>query len=151
MSEDLVGIVLMGGKSSRMGTDKSQLTLNGQSLAHLAYSKLQGYVDEVYYSISNQQQNLGLQNTILDQHEMEGPLSGIISALNAVKRSIVVLGVDMPLVTESSIAHLIKQRNWDLLTTTYYNEQDNIWEPMLSIWEYEALPCLVDYFEAGGR
>ncbi|MFB1002666.1 MAG: hypothetical protein QMC70_00800, partial [Bacteroidia bacterium] len=46
---------------------------------------------------------------------------------------------------------LIQQRNWDLLTTTFYNNQSNTWEPMLSIWEYETLPCLEEYFDNGGR
>ena len=185
---DLVGIVLMGGKSSRMGTDKSQLlfslrynSADGRitqtdkeldnvntdvvsssflppkekkatiTLTELAQSKLKCYVDEVYFSINQNQEDLNLENTILDEYEGEGPLSGIISALRATKRAILVLGVDMPLITEQSIKNLIKHRNWDLLTTTYYLEETKTWEPMLSIWEYETLPCLEEYFESGGR
>ena len=183
---DLVGIVLMGGKSSRMGTDKSQLlfslrynsddgritqidpeSTNSEvlsssflppkeknapiTLTELAHTKLKCYVDEVYFSINKNQEDLGLKNTILDEYEVEGPLSGIISALRATKRAILVLGVDMPLITKQSIKNLIKHRNWDLLTTTYYQEETNTWEPMLSIWEYETLPCLEEYFESGGR
>jgi molybdopterin-guanine dinucleotide biosynthesis protein A len=167
----------MGGKSSRMGVDKSQLhvglrynsaegritqtdkeqdtsaegrrtqTDKEQTFAELAHSKLKPYVDEVHYSINKNQENLGLEHTILDEYEGEGPLSGIIST----KKSILILGVDMPLITTQSIETLIKQRNWDLLTTTYYNDQSNKWEPMLSIWEIETLPCLEEYFDNGGR
>lgn len=177
----LIGIILMGGKSSRMGVDKSQLhvglrytsaearitqtdkkqdtsaegritqTDEEQTFAELAHSKLKPYVDEVHYSINKNQENLGLEHTILDEYEGEGPLSGIISALRATKKSILILGVDMPLITTKSIENLIKQRNWDLLTTTYYNDQSNKWEPMLSIWEIETLPCLEEYFDNGGR
>lgn len=162
----LKGVILLGGKSSRMGTDKSQLlfslrynsaedritqTDKSHTLAELAHSKLKCYVDEVHFSINKNQEVLGLENTILDQHKEEGPLSGIISALKATQSSIVVLGVDMPLITKQSIKKLIQNRNWDLLTTTYYNEQDGRWEPMLSIWEYETLPCLEEYFNNGGR
>lgn len=162
----LKGVVLLGGKSSRMGTDKSQLLLNlrynsaegritqtdkSHTLAELAHSKLKCYVDEVHFSINKNQEVLGLENKILDEYEGEGPLSGIISALRATQSSILVLGVDMPLITKQSIKKLIQNRNWDLLTTTYYNEQDGKWEPMLSIWEYETLPCLEEYFNNGGR
>ena len=162
----LIGIILMGGKSSRMGVDKSQLhvglrynsaegritkTDKEQTFAELAHSKLIPYVDEVHYSINKNQENLGLKHTILDEYEGEGPLSGIISALRTTKKSILILGVDMPLITTQSIEALIKQRNWDLLTTTYYNDQSNKWEPMLSIWEIETLPCLEEYFDNGGR
>ena len=52
---DLIGIILMGGKSSRMGTDKSQLiantsypTKNQENLAQLAHAKLKCYVNEVF-------------------------------------------------------------------------------------------------------
>ena len=162
----LKGVVLMGGQSSRMGQDKSQLlfslrynsaegritqTDNRQTLAELAHSKLKCYVDNVHFSINKSQKDLGLENTIVDEYEGEGPLSGIISALKATQASIVVLGVDMPLITKQSIKSLIQQRNWDLLTTTFYNNQSNTWEPMLSIWEYETLPCLEEYFDNGGR
>ena len=162
----LKGVVLMGGQSSRMGQDKSQLlfslrynsaegritqTDNRLTLAELAHSKLKCYVDDVHFSINKSQKDLGLENTIVDEYEGEGPLSGIISALKATQASIVVLGVDMPLITKQSIKSLIQQRNWDLLTTTFYNNQSNTWEPMLSIWEYETLPCLEEYFDNGGR
>jgi molybdopterin-guanine dinucleotide biosynthesis protein A len=162
----LKGVVLMGGQSSRMGQDKSQLlfslrynsaegritpTDNRLTLAELAHSKLKCYVDDVHFSINKSQKDLGLENTIVDEYEGEGPLSGIISALKATQSSIVVLGVDMPLITKQSIKSLIQQRNWDLLTTTFYNNQSNTWEPMLSIWEYETLPCLEEYFDTGGR
>ena len=162
----LKGVVLMGGQSSRMGQDKSQLlfshrynsaegritqTKNRQTLAELAHSKLKCYVDDVHFSINKSQAELDLENTIVDEYEEEGPLSGIISALKATQASIVVLGVDMPLVTKQSIKSLIQQRNWDLLTTTFYNNRSNTWEPMLSIWEFETLPCLEAYFDNGGR
>ena len=62
---DLIGIILMGGKSSRMGTDKSQLiantsypTKNQENLAQLAHAKLKCYVNEVFYSINQEQKIL---------------------------------------------------------------------------------------------
>jgi molybdenum cofactor guanylyltransferase len=155
---DLIGIVLMGGKSSRMGTDKSQLIANTshtnetqKNFAQLAHAKLKCYVSDVFYSINQEQNNLHLNNTIIDEYPEEGPLSGIISALRFTQTSIIVLGVDVPLVTKQSIKNIIVHRNWDLLTTTYYNTETRIWEPMLSIWEIETLPCLEEYFTNGGR
>ncbi len=207
MSDSLVGVVLMGGQSSRMGRDKSQLMLPTSSsslrynsprritltdkeksvaslsilrpqkndipdnsnkevvsssvprdrdvsrttFAELAHTKLKCYVDEVYYSINKDQLNLKLDNTILDEYENEGPLSGIISALRATQQSVLLLGVDLPLIRKQTIKNLIKYRNWDLLTTTYYDDKNAKWEPMLSIWEIETLPALEKYFDTGGR
>ena len=140
----LIGIVLMGGKSSRMGVDKSQLlsclrynsadggitsskgrtqqTDKKLTMAELAHSKLKCYVDQVYYSINENQKSLGIEHTIIDEHAEEGPLSGIISALRATQSSILVLDVGMLLITKKSLKNLIKHRNWDLLTTAWYRE-----------------------------
>ena len=111
---DLIGIVLMGGKSSRMGIDKSQLIANTshtnetqKNFAQLAHTKLKCYVTDVFYSINQEQKNLHLNNTIIDEYPEEGPLSGIISALRFTQTSIVVLGVDVPLVTKQSIKNII--------------------------------------------
>ncbi|MGB0850762.1 MAG: molybdenum cofactor guanylyltransferase, partial [Bacteroidia bacterium] len=188
MTSDLCGVVLMGGQSSRMGTDKSQLLFGPVNNTHnieiaqpgkkpsdftppddieegvvsssvlrpkeknvsrtqttfaqLAHSKLSQHVDTVYYSINQNQVTLGLEKTILDQYENEGPLSGIISALRHTQQSILVLGVDLPLIKPKTIENIIESRNWNLLTTTYYDVESQKWEPMLSIWEIETLPCL---------
>lgn len=167
MSDRLVGIVLMGGESTRMGRDKSQLNVSSfiadipsqnphdtkedVTFAQLAQAKLECYVDQVYYSVNKNQTSLVPENTILDEYENEGPLSGIISALRATQQSILVLGVDLPLVRKETIRNLINHRNWDLLTTTYYDESAGKWQPMVSIWEIETLPCLEEYFDNGGR
>lgn len=153
MSQDLVGIVLMGGQSSRMGKDKAMLEVGTEknTLAEIAYEKLKCYTSEVYFSVNKTQETYNLPNTILDNFEKQGPLSGIISALRLTQSSILLLGVDMPLIRKQTIKSLIKNRNWDLLTTTYYDSETQKWQPMLSIWEIETLPCLEKYFEEGGR
>lgn len=155
MSESLVGVVLMGGYSTRMGQDKAELTVaNGQkesTFAELAHEKLKCYTTDVYYSINVTQKEYFSSNVIVDKYDNEGPLSGIISSLEFTQNSILVLGVDLPLIGKKTIKNLIANRNWDLLTTTYYNFQDTKWQPMVSIWEIETLPCLKKFFEEGGR
>ncbi|PCJ64819.1 MAG: hypothetical protein COA58_11120 [Bacteroidetes bacterium] len=134
-----------------MGTDKSQLQWGKTSLAELAYSKLTPYCDKVYFSINEDQQNLGLQNPILDNYTQEGPLTGIISAMRATEQSLMVVAVDMPLITSKTLERLLEHRDWDLLSTTHYNKKEGFWQPFPSIWEIEALPCLEEYFNSGER
>lgn len=138
-------------RSSVLGREEKNVSKTQTTFAQLAHSKLSRYVDTVYYSINQNQVKLELEYTILDQYQNEGPLSGIISALRYTQQSILVLGVDLPLVKPETIENLINNRNWDLLTTTYYNNDTHTWEPMLSIWEIETLPCLEKFFEDGGR
>ena len=141
----------MGGQSSRMGTDKSQLKLNDQTLTQIAFEKLKCYVDDIHYSINESQNDLNLENKILDEFAEQGPLGGIISSLRATQQSILVLAVDMPNIRKQTIKQLITHRDWNLLSTTHYDPAENIWQPFPSIWEIEALPCLEEYFESGER
>jgi molybdopterin-guanine dinucleotide biosynthesis protein A len=147
----LNGVVLMGGNSTRMGSDKSQLILNDQTLSQIAFNKLLSNCDEVFYSINENQKALNLQNTILDQYENEGPLSGIISSLNFLESSIFSLAVDLPKISKESIAYIISKRNKNKLATAFFSSEKNQWESTVSIWEAHALPFLLAYFENGGR
>ncbi|MDA8886889.1 molybdenum cofactor guanylyltransferase [Bacteroidia bacterium] len=158
----LTGIVLMGGKSSRMGTDKSRLTYNSekgemnpaekqQTFSELAYDKLKPFCSDIFYSINSEQNTLELPNTVIDVFEGEGPLGGIISSMRTTQKSIMIVAVDMPLVSTSTLRKLVEYRDWNLLSTSYYSKENNIWDPFPSIWEIEALPCLEEYFESGER
>ena len=147
----LTGIVLMGGKSTRMGKDKSQLSIDNQTFATIAFKKLNKFCDDVFYSINASQNHLNLNPCIEDKTANQGPLSGIISALNTTQQSILVLAVDMPLIKEGTLEKLIQHRDSDLLSTTYYKQDEKIWESFPCIWEIEALPILEEYFESGER
>ncbi len=158
----LTGIVLMGGKSSRMGTDKSCLRYNSEkgkinsadnqkTFAELAHDKLKHFCRDIFYSINREQSSLELPNAILDVFAGEGPLGGIISSMRATQKSILIVAVDMPLVSTSTLSRLIEHRDWNLLSTSYYNKENSMWDPFPSIWEIEALPCLEEYFESGER
>lgn len=116
-----------------------------------AHTKLKCYVSKVYFYTNKIQMQQPTVPIICETYENQSPLLGIISALQITESSIIVLGIDMPLITKKSIKNLIKHRNSDLLTTTYYHSDTNIWEPTLSIWEYETLPCLQTFFDQGGR
>ena len=127
------------------------LELEGTTLLDLAESKLSCYCDEVYFSINKSQESFRKENCIVDSYEEQGPLSGIISALRTLNQSIILLGVDLPLITKQRIKQLIRERNRDFLCTSYRNKTKHIWEPMLSIWELGVLPDLEEYFNNGGR
>ena len=74
----LYGLVLAGGKSLRMGTDKSLLNYHGKSQREVMFDMLSGYCSVVYLSV-NQNQNTYLPH-IIDETEAAGPLGGIVSA-----------------------------------------------------------------------
>lgn len=104
MSEfDCVGLVLAGGRSSRMGSDKANLMRGNLSL--LAFSQqllLSAGVSEVLVS-----RNTGC--GVADIVTEKGPLGGIYSVLKYSEsiKNLMILAVDMPLLAVEDIRHLM--------------------------------------------
>lgn len=106
--DGIIGLVLAGGKSSRMGKDKSRIVLNQNTLlqhAQLLFKRTG--LHRVLIS-SNQ-----LEDAIPDKISGCGPLSAIHSLANEqsakTQCGMIVLPVDMPLLTVSLIETLCKQ------------------------------------------
>ncbi|WLD59020.1 molybdenum cofactor guanylyltransferase [Salinispirillum sp. LH 10-3-1] len=92
-----VGIVLAGGRSSRMGRDKAGLLWHtGVTWAEHARQRLLSVCDDVHVSHADDLADL--------RSDFIGPLGGIESALTAcMGRRCVFLPVDMPRVDESDL------------------------------------------------
>jgi molybdopterin-guanine dinucleotide biosynthesis protein A len=108
MKSDAAGFVLAGGRSTRMGADKSLLHLNGQPLATHALAILRNA--GLSASLAGGQQALAaLAPLIEDRQPGLGPLSGICAALASTSaRWAVVLPVDLPLLPASLVACLLQ-------------------------------------------
>lgn len=81
----LFGLILCGGKSSRMGSDKGLLMHNNMTWSEYLKNSLSVYCDEIFVSINEfQAENYSkffLENTlIIDLENDKGPLGGILSA-----------------------------------------------------------------------
>ncbi len=142
----------MGGESTRMGRDKSQLKYEGTTLAQRAYDLLLPHCNQVYYSISEAQlEKLDFNSWSLDLFENQGPLGGIISSLSHLEESILTVAVDMPKLTSTQISRLIGNRDEQKLATVFFNEKNQMFEGTVGIWEYHGLDELYSYFDSGKR
>ena len=152
-NDDLIGVVLMGGKSSRMGSDKSLLELNNQSLYKIAGQKLAIYCNQVFLSVNEQQKSENNYDylSITDRYNEEGPIAAILSCLLVIDKPILFLACDMPFIDSDDIKTLIEKRHKNHICTTFFNPTEQIYEPLLSIWESTSLPLLKTYFENGNR
>ncbi|MBA4850219.1 NTP transferase domain-containing protein [Emticicia sp. BO119] len=143
------GLILIGGKSSRMGTDKSLLNYHGLSQREHLFSLLGKFCKEVYFS-SRKEQGLS-ENVIIDTLAIS-PISGILSAFeNNSKTAWLVLACDMPLVTDKAIELLLKHRNTEKMATAFYNPEITAPEPLITIYEPKAYPLLIEYINAGHK
>jgi len=108
---EATGVVLTGGKSSRMGTDKALLKLGERTLLERCLAKLTESFSEVLIS-GNQttvHQSSGIRN-IRDIYAECGPLGGIHSAIwNARHQLVFVVACDMPFWEKELALFLIGQ------------------------------------------
>ena len=106
--ENAAGFVLAGGRSSRMGTDKALVELNGQPLIAHALQILQD--SELAASIAGAR-NPDLARfapVVSDTESDRGPLAGICAALASTSAPLAVfLSVDAPLIPASLIRYML--------------------------------------------
>ncbi|HKD14657.1 MAG TPA: molybdenum cofactor guanylyltransferase [Candidatus Angelobacter sp.] len=104
---EVTGFVLAGGKSSRMGTDKALLSLNGVSLLQQTKTILEQVCEKVF--ILGSRQLYGAYGECYeDLYANCGPLSGIHAALlNSSTPYSLVTAVDTPFVSAQFFSYMI--------------------------------------------
>ncbi|MCL6265936.1 NTP transferase domain-containing protein [Flagellimonas myxillae] len=138
----LYGLVLAGGRSTRMGSDKGLLNYHGVPQKDYLYQLLGEICDKVYLSVREDQQtsNSSDVDVIVDKNEYRGPFNGILSAHDAHPNvAWLVLACDLPLLDLDSLKLLKEQRNPDKLATSFATTESGLPEPLITIWEPEGL------------
>ena len=148
----LYGLVLSGGKSTRMGTDKGLITYHQKPQREHLYRLLQLVCDKVFLSIREEQKtDLSEEiTTITDLNEFKGPYNGLLSAHTKYPDvAWLVLACDLPLIDINAINELISQRDYTKNATTFAIKKNPLPEPMFAIWEPKAFKTSIDYLREG--
>lgn len=142
-------LILIGGKSSRMGTDKSLLNYNGKPQREYLFDLAKKYCSEVYFSCRAEHQFS--ENTITDKYEL-GPMGGILSAFDFNPNTAwLIVACDMPFIDENSFQTLINYRNKEKVATAFLNPETNAPDPLFAIYEPKSALLLTKYVEAGNK
>ena len=146
------GLVLAGGRSIRMGSDKGVMTWHGREQRYYAADLLKPFCEEVFISCRPDQaagvdeRYQALPDTFLNM----GPTGGILSALRAQRdKAWLVVACDLPLLNEETIRYLIGNRKSAHIATTYESPHDGLAEPLITIWEPESYPVLLNFLGQG--
>ena len=109
----ITGIILAGGKSRRMGLDKSVLKINNQNLVENLYKTTGELFDEILIAGNSESKfALPYAKEIYDICPGFGPLSGIHAGLSHAKNEICfVMACDMPFVSEDVIKTILAYSN----------------------------------------
>jgi molybdopterin-guanine dinucleotide biosynthesis protein A len=109
---DITGIILAGGRSSRMGTDKGLLDLNGKAFITYSIDALSPFVSKILIISDNDAYDAFNVERVEDIIKDSGPLAGIFTGLNKSKTTYnLVLSCDIPLVQSNVLNMLIEAQD----------------------------------------
>src|SRR5688572_32165975 len=83
MTAPIYGLLLAGGRSTRMQRDKAALAYHGATQLEWAMDLLAAHVERAFVSVRPDQVNDPLRARfaqVVDQHENLGPIAGILAA-----------------------------------------------------------------------
>ena len=111
MIYDIPCIIFAGGKSKRMGSDKSLLSFGGfDTLTQYQLHKLKQIFKKVYISTKNPNKFNFKANFIIDRHDIYAPTAGFASIYeNLDVDRFFVIGVDIPFVDKEVIDKIINE------------------------------------------
>lgn len=147
---DLIGLVVCGGQSTRMGTDKCFLTYHNKPQTYHLYELLQLHCKRVFISCNKTQSEKFKPEVelIIDDTTFEstGPMAALLSAFKKYSdQSFLIVGCDYPFITQKDLQELINARNKNAVAVCYINEQ-HMAEPLIAIYEKEIHPVLLNNF-----
>ncbi|MFD0835857.1 molybdenum cofactor guanylyltransferase [Mariniflexile aquimaris] len=106
--KNITGIILSGGKSSRMGSDKGFLMFEGKPFVEHSIDALKPLVSNIIIISNNKDYDIFGFKRIEDEIENTGPLAGIYSGLkHASTEYNLVLSCDIPLIKSNILEKLV--------------------------------------------
>ena len=137
--DSIEGFILIGGQSRRMGTDKSQLLLAGQSFVERIARELSSVTTSVSLVGTNPAVAKLKLLTIPDVYPQWGALGGVHAALSACSAEwSLVVACDFPFVTSQLFARLASARaDFEAVAPI---QDDGIPQPLCALYRLE--PCL---------
>ncbi len=136
-------IILAGGKSSRMGTDKTRLLYGGETLLERAVRRFSPRF-EVLVS-ANRDMGIGDVRIINDVFPGLGPISGLHAALGEFE-SVFLLAADMPFACPEAAALIIEAGRGHAVCAAV---SDNRPEPLFAYYTDAVMPLIKDSIETG--
>jgi molybdopterin-guanine dinucleotide biosynthesis protein A len=146
----LTAIILAGGKSSRIGSDKDKaiLKLNGKHLIDIVISKLKHIVGDNIIIVGPPERYPSYKQVVPDLFNQRGLLVGLYSGLKAsTSRYNLVVGCDMPFLKVELLQYMRDRIGSNDIIIPRYAK--NYIEPLCAIYSKDCLSVMERNIEAG--
>ena len=140
--KDITAIVLAGGKSSRMGTDKGFIDLNGRSFMARIVETVEPFVNKIIIVSSDPNYDVFNKKRVVDIIQDSGPLAGIFSGLFYSESEVnLVLSCDVPLINDVVLNTLIEGYDTESDVTQLQSNERTM--PLIALYKKQCMhPCL---------
>lgn len=143
----ITGIVIAGGKSSRMGSNKALVMYKGKRLVDNAIQVVQNYTETILIS-----SNVSIPNTIFsiipDDIKNIGPIGGLFSSLKASNTDInIVIPCDVPHIETNLYKILID--NSDNVDAVIPRLPNGKLEPLIACYNKSIIPIIEKSINSG--
>jgi molybdopterin-guanine dinucleotide biosynthesis protein A len=140
LNNNITLIILAGGKSTRMGTDKALLKINGKTFVQHIYDNLKDSFIDVIISSNNPKVKVTGAKIISDEIKNIGPMGGIYTCLKQSKTEFnFIVSVDTPFVSSKLTSEIASRSdNYDI-TIVRCNNKTN---PIIGVYRKNILPIL---------
>ncbi len=141
-------IIMAGGKSSRMGQDKSLLLINGTPMIEHIYNQLAPHFQQILISSNDWQKYAFLNLDIIPDRKPDcGPLMGLASSLQASDHDLnAVVACDVPDINIFFLKTMLKQcSGYDAVIPN----TDNYYEPLFAVYRKSTINSMNDVLAAG--
>ncbi|WP_374949320.1 NTP transferase domain-containing protein [Mucilaginibacter sp.] len=149
----LHGLVLAGGKSTRMGSDKGAMNWFGKEQRYYMADLLKKHCSNVFISCRDvdQQQEIDPDySSIPDSFTGLGPYGAILSAFRQQPDCAwLVIACDLPLVDDVVLQTLVVNRNPASIATAFKSQHNDFPEPLITIYEPKGYPKLLQFLSQG--
>jgi molybdenum cofactor guanylyltransferase len=151
----MLGVILCGGQSSRMGSDKGLLKLEAKTWAQTAFDKLAGMNFPIVISVNEKQHKdyaAVFQSTELITDDpalsIHGPLSGVLSVhLKHPAEDLLILACDMPLMEPGLLKELLSYYQQHSSKDAFVYTNDNEPEPLCGIYKAPGLAHILALYQ----
>ena len=149
----LRGLVLAGGLSQRMHTDKSRLHYHGQQEQRVYAAALLAPLCQDVHISGRPEQLADLPDHLKplpDAFLGLGPVGGLLTAFQTDPNAAwLVLACDLPLLTAATLEFLVRHRQPGRFATAFQRLANEFPEPLITIWEPRSYGQLLRFLSLG--
>ena len=148
-SSNITGVILAGGQSRRMGFNKAEAEMNGESMLIRMIDKLKEITSTIIVSSGNVSYPNIPYPQIPDVHPQCGPIGGIHSVLKRSNSSLnLVVSCDIPLVSVSLLKYMVESAAQSNALITVPVDHEGQLQMMCAVYRKDILPILEQQIDA---